>query len=164
MVMLTAILTVQEEVLTFIPNVQLTFLLITVYGATVGLLDGTLIVIVHVLIDNLVMNSFTPYIIFPMLIGLELALIFGYLLRKKKEWIVSIFAGLAGFIYCMIFFLSTVIFYQVEPIPYLISDIPFEVVLIVCNVITVLFLYKPLVKIINDNYPKKEQPIPEIEL
>lgn len=155
--MLTTILTVQEEALTFIPNVQLTFLLVICYGATIGILDGTLVVIVHVLIDNLIMNSFTPYIIIPMFIGLEIALIFGYLLRNRKEWVVSIFAGLAGFIYCMIFWGSTVLFYSVEPIPYLISDIPFETILITCNVITVLFLYKPVVKIINDNFPKKRK-------
>ena len=159
--MLTVILTVQEEVLTFIPNVQLTFLLITVYGATIGILDGTLVVLVHVLVDNLIMNSFTPYIIIPMFIGLEIALLFGYLLRNRKEWIIAIFAGISGFIYSMIFWGSTVLFYSIEPIPYLISDIPFEVVLITCNIITVLFLFKPLTKIINDNYPKriKEEPI-----
>ncbi len=163
MVMLTAILTVQEEVLTFIPNVQLTFLLIMVYGATIGLIDGTLVVIVHVLLDNLIMNSFTPYIIIPMFIGLEIALVFGYLFRNRKEWFVSIFAGLAGFIYCMVFWASTVFFYQVEPIPYLISDIPFEVVLIICNIITVLFLFKPLVNVINGNYPKRQE-LRELEL
>ncbi len=158
--MLTVILTVQEEVLTFIPNVQLTFFLIIVYGATIGILDGTLVVLVHVLVDNLIMNSFTPYIIIPMFIGLEITLIFGYLLRNKKEWVVAIFAGLAGYIYCMLFWGSSILFYSVEPIPYLISDIPFEVVLVVCNVITVLFLYKPIVKVINDNYPKRRMEEP----
>lgn len=154
--MLTTILIVQEEALTFIPNVQLTFLLVICYGATVGLLDGTLIVLVHVIIDNLIMNSFTPYIIIPMFIGLEISLIIGYLFKNRQEWIISIFAGIAGFIYCMIFWWSTVIFYSVEPIPYLISDIPFEVVLVVCNIITVLFLFKPIVKIINEHYPKRD--------
>lgn len=157
MVMLTAILTTQEELLTFIPNVQFTFLLIIVYGATIGILDGTLVVIAHVIIDNLIMGSFTPFVMIPMFIGLELTLIFGYILRNRKEWIVSIFAGIAGFLYCMIFFVSTVLFYSVEPIPYLISDIPFEAILITCNVITVLFLYKPLVKTINDYYPNKNK-------
>ena len=161
--MLTAILTVQEEALTFIPNVQLTFLLIIVYGATIGLLDGTIVVLVHLILDNLIMNSFTPYIMIPMFIGLEIALITGYLLRNKKEWVVAIFAGLAGFIYCMLFFGSTVLFYSVEPIPYLIADIPFEVVLIACNIVTVLFLYKPLVKIINDNYPKNNIELRELQ-
>lgn len=163
MVMLTAILTVQEEALTFIPNVQLTFLLIIVYGATIGILDGTIVVLVHLILDNLIMNSFTPYIMIPMFIGLELTLICGYLLKNRKEWIVSIFAGLAGFIYCMLFFGSTVLFYSVEPIPYLIADIPFEVILIVCNIVTVLFLYKPLVKIINDNYPKNKMELRELQ-
>ena len=142
--MLTAILTTQEELLTVIPNVQFTFLLVIAYGATIGMLDGTLVVIVHVIIDNLIMNSFTPFIMIPMFIGLEIALLCGYLLKNKKEWLVAIFAGISGFIYCMVFWGSTVWFYSVEPIPYLISDIPFEAVLITCNIITVLFLYKPI--------------------
>ncbi|MBR6072674.1 MAG: hypothetical protein IKP77_07595 [Acholeplasmatales bacterium] len=157
--MLTAILTVQEELLTFIPNVQLSFLLIFAYGATVGILDGTLIVLVHVIIDNLIMNSFTPYVMIPMLIGWEIALILGYLTRNRKEYIVSIFGALAGFIYCMLFWGSTVLFYKIDPYAYLISDIPFEVVLIVCNIITILFLYKPIVKIINMYYPKRSNDI-----
>ncbi len=163
MVMLTAILTVQEEALTFIPNVQLTFLLIIVYGATIGILDGTIVVLVHLILDNLIMNSFTPYIMIPMFIGLELALICGYLLKNRKEWIVSIFAGISGLIYCALFFISTVFFYKVDPMAYLIADIPFEITLIVCNIVTVLFLYKPLVKIINDNYPKKGLEMRELQ-
>ena len=147
--MLTAILTVQEELLTVIPNVQLTFLLVICYGATIGILDGTLVVIVHVIIDNLIMNSFTPFIIIPMFMGLEIALIIGYLLRNKKEYIVAIFGGIAGLIYALLFFGSTVLFYNVEPIPYLIADIPFDVVLISCNVIAILFLYKPIINVIN---------------
>ena len=160
--MLTAILIVQEELLTVIPNVQFTFLLIISYGATIGIIDGTLVVLVHVIVDNLVMNSFMPSVMIPMFVGLEITLIFGYLLRNKKEWIVAIFAGIAGFIYCMVFWGSTIIFYSVEPISYLISDIPFEVILITCNVITILFLYKPLINLINDHYPKERKM--EVEL
>jgi len=160
--MLTAILIVQEELLTVIPNVQFTFLLIISYGATIGIIDGTLVVLVHVIVDNLVMNSFMPSVMIPMFVGLEIALIFGYLLRNKKEWIVAIFAGIAGFIYCMVFWGSTIFFYSVEPISYLISDIPFEVILITCNVITILFLYKPLINLINDHYPKERKM--EVEL
>lgn len=156
MVMLTAILTVQEELLTVIPNVQFTFLLVICYGATIGLLDGTLVVLVHVIIDNLIMNSFTPFVIIPMFIGLEITLLLGYLTKNKKEYIVSIFGAISGFIYCMLFFGSTVLFYNMEPIPYLINDIPFEAVLITCNVITILFLYKPIVYVINNNYPKQD--------
>ena len=155
-VMLTAILFVQEEALTFIPNVQLTFFLIVVYGATIGIVDGSLVVIIHVLLDNLIMGSFTFYVIAPMLIGYEIALILGYLLRNKSEFYLALGAGIAGFIYSMIFWGSTVIFFKVDPVVYIIQDIPFELVLITCNVITVLFLYKPIKKLILEHYPKKK--------
>jgi flagellar biosynthesis protein FliQ len=49
----TAILFVQEELLTFIPDVQFTFMLVMLYGATMGPLYGSIIVVLHVIFDNL---------------------------------------------------------------------------------------------------------------
>jgi hypothetical protein len=67
-VSLAAILFAQEEILTAIPNVQLTFLLVCCYGATVGVGYGTLIISIHVLLDNIVMGSLTPFIMIPQFI------------------------------------------------------------------------------------------------
>ena len=55
--MFIAIIFAQEEALTVIPNVQLTVLLLMVYGAVVGPLWGTVIVLAHCLFDNLFMAS-----------------------------------------------------------------------------------------------------------
>ena len=59
LVAFTTILFVQEEVLTIIPSVQFTFLLILLYGATIGIGYGSIVVVAHVLLDNLYMASFT---------------------------------------------------------------------------------------------------------
>ena len=52
-----AVLFIQEELLTFIPNVQLT-IFINIVFKKVWFLKTTIITIIHVVLDNLVMGSF----------------------------------------------------------------------------------------------------------
>ena len=52
-VVLTTILFVQEQVLTFIPSVQFTFFLIILYGATRGMGYGIIIAVINVLLYNI---------------------------------------------------------------------------------------------------------------
>ena len=146
LVMLTAILFVQEELLTLIPSVQLTFFLIFLYGGILGIRRGSLVVLTHTLLDNLFMSSFMPQVLLPMLLGHEVTLIMGAILKNKNEIIMSIGMVVATLSYSLIFLISTVIFFSIKPIPYLISDIPFTSILIVCNLIALLSLYKPLYK------------------
>ena len=56
--LLTTLLFVQEQALVFIPNVQLTVFLIVFYSKKLGFLRTSLIVAIHVVLDNLVMGSF----------------------------------------------------------------------------------------------------------
>ena len=164
MVMMSAILFVQEELLTFIPNIQFTFLLIMLYGAVLGPKKGSLIVLIHVLLDNLFMSSFIPQVMLPMLIGHEITLLIGYLLKNKNIIILSIGITIASLIYVSLFFITTIYVYEINPLAYLIADIPFDIILIACNVLCVILLYKPLFKILNENInmTKKEESI-EIE-
>lgn len=150
LVSLTCILFVQEELLAFIPNIQLTFLLVILYGAIVGIKDGSIIIFVHVLLDNLVMGSFNVWTILPMFIGLEITLIIGYLFRNKNEFIMAIGVVLACILYSLGFFVINLFVYSIKPLEYLIADVPFTLGLIVCSVISILFLYKPLYKLCID--------------
>lgn len=164
MVMLTALLFVQEELLTLIPNIQFTFLLIMLYGAVLGPKKASLIVLIHVLLDNLFMSSFIPTVILPMLIGHEATMLIGYLLKNKNVIILSIGITISSIFYVSLFFVTTIFVYEINPIAYLIADIPFDIILIACNILCVILLYKPLYKILDDNINiiKKEESI-EIE-
>lgn len=160
MVMLTAILFVQEELLTLIPNIQFTFLLIMLYGAALGPKKASLIVLIHVLLDNLFMSSFIPTVILPMLIGHEITMLIGYLLKNNNLIILSIGITISSLIYAFLFFITTIYVYEINPIAYLIADIPFDIILIACNILCVILLYKPLYKILEDNINiKKEESI-----
>lgn len=148
-VSLAGILFVQEEVLTFIPNFQFTFLLIACYGATMGIKYGLPIIGIHVILDNIVMGSFNFAIMIPQAIGLTITLIFGYLFRNKNEYIVASSIALTALLYCYIYIPFNLCFFNIDFIPYIIADIPYEIILVVTSFITVLFLYKPIVKTIN---------------
>ena len=148
--LLTAIIFVQEELLTFIPNVQLTVLLLVVYGAYCGPKWGTAIVLMHVFLDNLIMGSLTIYIVLPMFVGWEIILLASYFVRKRNVYIKATVAGIGALLYCWIFVLSSIVFYKVDPKAYIIADIPFEIILVICSVITVLWLYNPIYKVLKD--------------
>lgn len=147
---LTALLFLQEEALSFVPNVQLTFVLLLVIGAVAGGGYGTLAVAVHVLLDNTVNGSLSPAVVVPMFIGYEITMLLGRLIRGRSAVLAAAVGGAASWLYCMCFALSMAAAAALAGDPfslkgYLIADIPFEIVLVVCSVVTVLALYKPLV-------------------
>ena len=148
---MTTILFVQEYLLTNIPGVQLTVFLIVLYSKKFGLVKTSLIVILHVLLDNFVMSSFSLMYTPAMLVGwliipLTLCTIF-----KKIESPISL--GLLGvlysFIYCWLFIIPNYIFFNINPIAYFLSDIIFEIILAVCSFAGILLLYKPSSKVID---------------
>ena len=148
--LLTAIIFVQEELLSFIPNVQLTVLLLVVYGAYCGPKWGTIIVLLHVFLDNLFVGSLTIYVMLPMFIGWEIIMLASYFVRKKNIYIKASVAGIGALLYCGIFVLSSVVFYKVDFKAYVAADIIFEIILVVCSVITVLWLFNPIYKVLKD--------------
>lgn len=143
-----AILFIQEQALSWLPNIQLTFLLIIVFGAVIGLKWGSLVVIVHVVADNLIWGSITPYIFIPMLMGQELALLLGYLTRNKPLWKVVIAGIFASIAYCLIFIPFQIIVFKVDFILYWLADLPFEALLVASTSLTLIWLYKPIKKLI----------------
>ena len=66
---LVAILFVQEQILSFLPNIQLTILLIVLFTKTVGFKKTAVIVIIHTLLDSIFMGSFSIMYFIPMLLG-----------------------------------------------------------------------------------------------
>lgn len=149
---LTAILFIQEQILIFIPNVQLTFLLIILYAKKLRLTHVVMIVSIYVLIDSLFTSSFglvyTPYIyIGLMLIPVSLKTIF-----KKVESSVGLafLSIIFSFIYCWLFFIPFVLIMKVDFIAYLTADILFEVILVASNFLAVIILYDPISKLFEE--------------
>ena len=133
---MTVILFIQEELLSFIPNFQFTFLLIAVYIKVVGFKRTSLIVLVHVLLDNLFMGSVLPYVMIPMLIGYFIYMALIYFFRNKNINLLMIMGVLGSLIYCYMFLFANIIFLDVNPYAYWILDLPFEGILALTTAIT----------------------------
>ena len=153
---LTAILFVQEEALTFIPNVQLTVFLIVLYSKTVGYFRTSIIVFIHVLLDNLVMGSMNVVTFVPMLIGWELIPIIICTLGRKveKPVFLALFSIPIVLIYDFIFALFNYWILDIDLITWYTSGIIFDIVLIMSSFLSILWLYTPLKKVI-DNFDNK---------
>lgn len=149
---LTAILSIQEFLLTFLPNIQFTVILIVLYSKILGTKRTLLIILIHVIIDNLLLGSFN-IIYFPaMLIGWSLVPILLNTILKKvnSSFSLALVSVLFALLYCWVFIIPSVILSNVSLKAYLISDIPFELILACCSFITVYWLYEPLSNVMNN--------------
>ena len=148
--MFLAILIVQEQLLVFLPNIQLTVVLLLVYSALLpGYLLGFLVV-GYVLIDNLIMGSFSLIYTPPMLIGWVILAILGKLVQNRSLIVVLLVALLFGFVYGWVFIPFNMIVHGIKTFwPYFLADLPFEITMAVNNYFTVLLFYKPLTALLR---------------
>lgn len=153
----TALLTSLEVALSFLPNIQLTFLLIIVFSKVLKTKKTLIIIILHVIIDNLIMASFNVIFVFVMMLGLMVVPITLNTIFKK----VSSPLGLAGLsiiyalIYSWMFVIPSVLLLKTDFKIYLIQDLPFEGLLAGSSFLSVLWLYTPLTNIIS-NFIKQD--------
>ena len=147
---LTTILFVQEQLLSFIPNIQLTFLLIVIYSKVLGLSKTLIIIVLHVILDTLINGSFTPLIIVPMLIGYSMVPITLQVLFKNAK--IPLFLALFGIVFACLYSISfmiiNVLILDIKLLTYIVADIPFTIILAMSNFLTILWLYEPLSKLL----------------
>ena len=92
---LTGVLFVQEQLLSFIPNVQLTVFLLVIYSKKLGLVKTSIITIIHVLLDNMIMGSFNILYLPFMLVGwLIIPIMLNTLFKKVDSNIKLAFLGI----------------------------------------------------------------------
>ena len=146
---MTTILFVQEQLLASLPGIQLTVFLIILFSKKLGLAKSSIIIVLHVLLDNFYMSSFSLMYTPSMLIGwliipLSLCTIFK---KVESPIILALLGVLYSFIYCWLYIIPSYFLISISPIAYLISDITFEITLAVVSFVSILFLYKPCSKI-----------------
>ena len=154
--LMAVILFVQEEALTILPNIQLTFLLISLFAAIFGIKYSLIIVSIHIILDNVVMGSFTPIVMIPMFIGYVILVIVMYLVKKDNLLIKVIMASICSWIYCMLFLFANALWLDIDVKAYFIADIPFEILLILSTILTMTYLYRPLEKVIYREWNKNQ--------
>ena len=109
----TTILFVQEQLLTSLPGIQLTFFLIVLFSKTLGLTKTSLIVLLHVILDNFYMSSFSVLYTPPMLVGLLLIpFTLCTIFRKTESPFVLSFLGIFySLVYCWLFIIPSYVFF-----------------------------------------------------
>ncbi|MFH0993007.1 MAG: hypothetical protein V1761_01515 [bacterium] len=151
--MLLTVLFVQEELLTFLPNIQLTVLFIAVYAAV---LPPTLlfpIVIGHVILDNLYMGSFSPLYTPAMLAAWLTWAAVAFSLRKSPGWQKVVAAGIFGFVYGLFYALAFAMQFGFQLFwPYLVSDLWFDVMMAVSGLVSIAILFQPLRSLLDALY------------
>ena len=111
---------------------------------------------IHVILDNVVMGSFTPIVMIPMLIGYVILVIVMYLVKKENLLIKVIMASICSWIYCMLFLFANALWLDIDVKAYFIADIPFEILLILSTILTMTYLYRPLEKVIYREWNKNQ--------
>jgi len=141
----STLLFLQEQIFTFIPNFQLTVFLLVVYSKSFGLVRTLLIVLIHTILDNIFMSSFS-FLYFPfMLIGWSIIPIVLCTIFKNVEniYLLAAIGALCSFIYCWLFIIPQVLITDVDVLHYIIVDIPWEILLALSSFLSILWLYKP---------------------
>ena len=154
---LTTILVVQELLLSYIPNIQLTVFLFVLYSKKLGILKTAVINFIYVVLDNLLSGSFNFLFIPFMFIGWLMIPILLNTIFKRVETNVTLatLGVLFAFLYSFINIIPGMIMFDLDFITYLKGDIVYELILASSSFITILLLYKPCSKVF-DRYIKRE--------
>lgn len=136
-----------EMLLVFIPNIQLTTLLIVVYVVNHKYKQSLVMIIAYVILDNLA-YGFSIFML-PMFLGwMFIPTVYAFI-RPTNEYQHAALGILFGLIYSWMFIPLSVVMYGIPFKAYIIADIPFEIILCTSNVVTILWLYKPIEKILT---------------
>ena len=154
MSILTAILFILEQILSYVPFVQLSFLLMVLYSKKLGIIKSSIIISIHVFLDHLVSGYFNIiYVIFALIGLLFIPLLINTVFRKVNNVIlISLLGVLFSFIYSWINIIPSCFIYEMNLKEYVLADIPFELILGASSFITILVLYKPLEKVFDRVY------------
>jgi len=161
MLMIAAAVTiifVQEQILLIAPNVQFTVLLIILFSTIFTFKESTVMIVVYVILDSLYMGALNPFYMTPMLIAwMIIPMMYHTVLRRtNNEYILAVFALFFGFVYGWVFIPFRMIQYGVNIAwPYLLADIPFEIIMAIVGFGTVLVGFKPLKKVLDQIITKE---------
>ncbi len=162
--MAVTIIFVQEQLLMFIPNVQLTTVLIILFVSVFTFKESFIMILVYVLLDNLFLGGLNPFTIGAMLTAWMLIPIAWHTVLGKTRniQVLAFFGFIFGFIYGFVFIPFTMIQTEVfELWPYMLADLPFQGIMATTNFLTVLWLYEPLYNVFEKEMPslgKKQTP------
>ena len=153
------LLTLQEELLAFIPNVSLTVFLIVLYSKVFGTKRTLLILVIHVALDNFIMGNMSPIFVPCMYVGWALIpILLNTVFKNASKTIhLALLGAMFSFLYCWIYIVPAHYAMGVSYSAYILSDILFEVILAVSSFLSILWLYDPCYRILSNLYNERTQ-------
>lgn len=151
--MYTTILVVQDYLLSFIPNIQLSMLLVVLATFLFKFREVILITTVYVLVDNLLYGGLTLYTI-PMLLAWYAVIVTLIAFDRMFEvraggQKLSVLSILLSVIYALPFMAMTVYLYDINLWAYIVADIPFWILMGFSSYVSLDLLYKPLMRLVE---------------
>ena len=151
MALLTVILFAQEQLMNFLPNINCTILLMVLYAKTFGFVNTGMIISVYLILDATFMASLNPiWTTGQWIAWMTVPLLICTVFKKTEDSLKLAFAGaLCAFLYCWVMILPTMWVLHTPFVPYLIKDVPFELLLAASSFLGILLLYDPLRKLLK---------------
>jgi hypothetical protein len=142
-----------EQLMVVLPNIQLTIVLLMVFISVLNLPESLILVLVYTILDNII-GGISIYFV-PMLFAWSLYAIVVYYLKNNHHRLI-IFGAVFPIFFSIILGVPYIVINGLDPLGYFIADIPFTVIFIVNNLLTVAWLYpilqKTLVKAIGGKH------------
>ena len=136
---LTIIITT-EVFMSFLPNISLTPLIFALYFTRYP--SGVLLIIGYIIIQGIIWG------VGLYLISMTIGWVIWWVSSKNGKNLTIKSIGFA-FVYGWAFMPLTVIVYGIDPVAYLIADIPFQINMAISNVLTIGLIYPALDKVIR---------------
>ena len=143
--LMAIILFIQEQILSFVPNVQLTVFFLVLYSKKMGLFKTMLTTIIYVILDNITIGGIGVIYIPFMLIGwLIIPILLNTIFKKVNNFILlSLLGVLFSFVYSWMLIIPSCILFSMNFFTYILQDLICEVILSTSSFILILLLYKP---------------------
>ena len=156
--MLLAVLVSQEYVMSFIPQVSLTVVLIILYAKYLSYKELIPLIVAYVFIDNLLMGSLNLVYTIPMLISWPLLAIVARAIRNKPIYLSFIWGIVFSFMYGWIFIpFNMIMMSNFRVWAYLVADLPFEIAMAASSAATIWFFYEPIDALFKTYYNKTNE-------
>ena len=136
---LTIIITLELS-MSFLPNISLTPLIFALYFTRYP--SGVLLIIGYIIMQGIIWG------VGLYLISMTVGWVIWWLSSKNGKNLTIKSIGFA-FVYGWVFMPLTVIVYGIDPVAYLIADIPFQINMAISNVLTIGLIYPALDKVIR---------------
>lgn len=161
----TAIIFVQEQLFSFLPNIQLTIFLFVLYAKVLGCLPTLGIAIIHVGLDCIINGSIAPFVVIPMAVGYVCIpiLIHFFLKNTNKPLFLALYGVFSAILYSLCFTITNALCLDISIQSYILADIPFVLLLCASSFLSILWLYAPCYQLLQRLLPvylfKKGEPL-----